>query len=82
MIEFGESKCKYVDKIAELKRKLQKSKVIIDELCCKVLQLVLPFCEESLKDNSIVNFYTGLPNLKVVTAILTMFPQLYLTRQH
>ena len=28
-----------------------------------------PFCEESLKDDSIVSFYTGLPNLKILRAI-------------
>jgi len=33
------------------------------------MQLVPPFCEESLKDDSIVHFYTGLPNLKVVMAV-------------
>ena len=34
----------------------------------KVMQLMPPFSEESLKD-SIINFYTGLLNLKVVMAV-------------
>jgi len=43
---------------------LQKSQKIIEELTAKLELHLLPFCEESLKDDSIVSFYTGLPNLK------------------
>ena len=59
MIAFGDDKCKCAEKIAELEKEIQKYRSIIDELSCKVLQLVPPFCEGSLKDDSIVNFYTG-----------------------
>jgi len=69
MLAFRDGKCKCAEKIVELQKEIQRYWTIIDELSWKVMQLVPPFCEESLKDDSIVNFYTGLPNLKVVMAV-------------
>ena len=69
MIAFGDGRCKCVEKITELEKELQKCRSIIDELSRRVMQILPPFSEETLKDDMIVNFYTGLPNLKVVMAI-------------
>jgi len=69
MIAFGDGKCKCAEKIAKLEKEIQKYRSIIGEVPCKVMQIVPPFCEESLKDDSIINFYTGLPHLKVVMTV-------------
>ena len=61
--------CKCADEVAALKKELQKCQEVIQELSAKRELHLPPFCEEALKDDSIVNFYTGLPNLKVLKAV-------------
>ena len=61
--------CKCADEVAALKKELQKCQEVIQELSAKLELHLPPFCEETLKDDSIVNFYTGLPNLKVLKAV-------------
>ena len=66
MLVYADGSCKCADEIATLKKELQKCHEKIQELS----ELHLPpFCEESLKDDNTVSFYTGLPNLKVLKAI-------------
>ena len=69
MVSFAEGKCKCADEVTTLKKELQRCQLIIQELSTKIEQQLPPFCEESLKDDSSVNFYTGLPNLKILKAI-------------
>ena len=64
-----EGSCKCADEVTRLKEELLKCHEIIQELSSKLELHLPPFCEESLKDDSIVSFYTGLPNLKVLRAI-------------
>ncbi|XP_065896022.1 uncharacterized protein [Dysidea avara] len=64
-----EGSCKCADEVIRLKEELLKCHEIIQELSSKLELHLPPFCEESLKDDSIVSFYTGLPNLKVLKAI-------------
>ena len=64
-----EGSCQCADEVTRLKKELQKCHEIIQELSSKLELHLPPFCEESLKDDSIVSFYTGLPNLKVLKAI-------------
>ncbi|XP_065902324.1 uncharacterized protein [Dysidea avara] len=64
-----EGSCKCTDEVTRLKEELLKCHEIIQELSSKLELHLPPFCEESLKDDSIVSFYIGLPNLKVLKAI-------------
>jgi hypothetical protein len=41
----------------------------IEDLTIRLTQRVAPFSEESLQSNEMVKFYTGLPNMKVLTAV-------------
>ena len=69
MLAYSDGSCKCADEIVKLKEELQKCHEKIQELSTKLELHLPPFCEESLKDDNIVSFYTGLPNLKVVKAI-------------
>ena len=71
MITVGKGKCKCTDEITdhELKKQFHKCLSVFDELFSKLQQHSLPFCEESLQDDSIINFHTGLWNLKVTMDI-------------
>lgn len=69
MVSFAKSKCGCADEVTALKKELQRCQLIIQELSSKLKQHLPPFSEESLKDDSSVNFYTGLPNLKILKAI-------------
>lgn len=69
MVSFVEGKCGHADEVTTLKKELQRCQLIIQELSTKLEQHLPPFSEESLKDDSSVNFYTGLPNLKILKAI-------------
>ena len=69
IVSYADGKCKCADEVATLKKELQRCQLIIQELSAKLELHLPPFCEESLKDDSIVNFYTGLPNLKILKTI-------------
>ena len=69
MLAYADGNCKCADKVTALEEELQKCHKTIQELSAKLELQLPPFCEESLKDDSIVSFYTGLPNIKVLKAI-------------
>ena len=70
MVSFTEGKCKCADEDTALKIELQRCQSQVQELSTKLEQHLPPFCEESPKHNSTMNFYTGLSNLKLLKAIL------------
>ena len=74
MVSFVEGKCKCADEVTTLKIELLRCQSLIQELSTKLEQHLPPFCEESLKDDSTVNFYTGL------TEVLTLQNQLGLCK--
>ena len=69
MVSFAEGKCKCADEVTVLKIELQRCQSLMRKMSPKLVEHLPSFCEESLKDNSTVNFYTGLSNLKILEAI-------------
>ena len=65
----SEGKCKCASEIKALNEELRICRSTIDCLSMKLKEQLPPFCEESLKDDSVVLFHTGLPNFKVLKAI-------------
>ena len=64
-VAFAEGKCKCADKIISLNKELNSCHSLTGSLSARVEHHLTSFCEESLKDDSTVNFYTGLPNLSI-----------------
>ena len=64
-----EGKYKCADKIIALNKELDNCHSLIESVSARVEYHLPPFCEESLKDDSTVNFYTGLPNLFILKSI-------------
>ena len=61
MLSHADGHCKCADEVVKLKKELKKCHETIQELTAKLKLYLLPFCEESLTDNSTVSFYTRLP---------------------
>ena len=69
MVSFAEGKCKCADEVTTLKIELQRCQKLAQELSAKLEQQLPPFCEGCLKNESTVNYYTGLSNLKISKAM-------------
>ena len=65
----SEGKCKCASEIKALNEELTICRSTIDCLSMKLKEQLPPFCEESLTDDNIVLFHTGLPNFKVLKAV-------------
>ena len=69
--------CSCSSKVEALERELVESKSNTRILAEKLEKLPpVPFCEESLVSDEMVRFYTGMPNIKIVKAVLITFPEL------
>jgi len=69
LLSYAEGHCNCASQVAELQEEVKRCHEVIQDLSAKLEMHLPPFCEESLKDDSIVSFYTGLPNLKILKAI-------------
>ena len=69
IIKLSEGKCKCSNQIKVLNEELEKCRTTIDNLSAKLKLQLPPFSEESLKNDTSVVFYTGLPNIKVLRVI-------------
>ena len=61
MLTYADGHCKCADEVVKLNKELKKCHETIQGLTAKLELYLLPFCEESLTDDSTVIFYTGLP---------------------
>ena len=56
----------------DMHKQLEEHKRVIEDLTLQLTQTVAPFSEESLKNDEVVKFYTGLPNIKVLKAVFRL----------
>ena len=61
--------CECFKKVKELQEELTESKELIDGLNAQLEQHLPPFCEQSFVSNDFTQTHTGLPNLKIVSAV-------------
>ena len=69
MLRCSEGKCKCIHEIDGLRKELIVCHSTINNTSLKLRQLLPPFCEESLDSDERVQFYTGLPNIKILKAV-------------
>ena len=69
ILHYAKGKCKCSEEIKALKEELKSCHATINELSTRLQEQLPPFCEESVKDDKFVLYYTGLPNVKVLKAI-------------
>ena len=69
ILHCAKGKCKCSEEIKALKEELKSCHATINELSTRLQEQLPPFCEESVKDDNFVLYYTGLPNVKVLKAI-------------
>ena len=69
ILHYAKGKCKCSEEIKALKEELKSCHATINELSTRLQEQLPPFCEESVKDDNFVLYYTGLPNVKVLKAI-------------
>ena len=69
ILHYAKGKCKCSEEIKALKEELKSCRATINELFTRLQEQLPPFCEESVKDDNFVLYYTGLPNVKVLKAI-------------
>ena len=69
ILHCAKGKCKCSEEIKALKEELKSCHATINELFTRLQEQLPPFCEESVKDDNFVLYYTGLPNVKVLKAI-------------
>ena len=74
IIEFSTGKCRCAGEVKLLKEKLAVCRDKIEELFPKVTEqqpqpCALPYCENSLVDDSQAHFFTGLPNMHIFKSV-------------